>query len=929
MPSVSTSSAVESGKRRKIATVAGSARRQQHASRIFSPFRALGYVTSTVPFSVSTLGQTFILTTVVGNSFQVYDAGSLHLLFVSSPQTSSPISAVSTHFHFVYAVWGSTIGVFRRGKLEYAVDTNSPLPLTKLLVFGDYVCAASDETVYVYRFGAADKSSPPEFYTSIDLPPGAGEILDLIHPHTYLNKIVVATSSYILLYNIRIGKLLFQSDPFDSLLTAVDVAPVLDTIGLAFEDGRVQAFNLRYAKVVFELSCRQKVTSISFRTDGTPHLAAGTVDGDIYFYDLNRQRRVHIMRDVHSSEQGGVARVSFLNGQPVFVTSGGDNYLKEYVFDPELSTSTALITSPPRHLRSRGGHSKPSTNLSFTDDSGHFLLSSALDRSLWLFSLRKDAQSHELSQREKASSSQLPGRKAGLTSGLKEKFPEITAMAYEANKLGDWENIVTAHKGLAYARTWDGHRGAVGRWQLKTSDKSAVRSVAISFCGNFALIGSAHGAVDVYNLQSGVHRKRFRSHKRAVTGVAVDGLNKTIISCSLDGQLQFHEFKTAALTYSLQLPAPATSLLLHRSTDLLAVSLENKQILVVDILTKRVVRELKGHAQAISAFDFSADGRWIVSASKDGTIRTWDLPTGSCIDAVRVSSPVSALRLSGNGEWLATAHEDGVGINLWTNRTLFKQVAFRQVTSDELALLEMPNVAGEGASGILEGALGEQEDEEDDVADSGAYVSPEQLNPQLMTLSTMPRNRFTTLVNLETIKQRNKPKEAPKAPEQAPFFLTLTGGAAEKPEDDTGKAVAKAKLKSGTVKMSEFKRKLVECHAVGGEYSDLIAYLKHLTPSATDLELRSLTLEEIDHFTYFIDAMTSRLEQRQDYELVQAWMTMLLKIHGDVVAGSKEDGFADLNEALVRWQEVEGKEKKRIDDLVGYCASVVGFLRME
>lgn len=40
----------------------------------------------------------------------------------------------------------------------------------------------------------------------------------------------------------------------------------------------------------------------------------------------------------------------------------------------------------------------------------------------------------------------------------------------------------------------------------------------------------------------------------------------------------------------------------------------------------------------------------------------------------------------------------------------------------------------------------------------------------------MPRSRWQTLLNLETIKARNKPKEAPKAPERAPFFLpTLPG----------------------------------------------------------------------------------------------------------------------------------------------------------
>ena len=51
------------------------------------------------------------------------------------------------------------------------------------------------------------------------------------------------------------------------------------------------------------------------------------------------------------------------------------------------------------------------------------------------------------------------------------------------------------------------------------------------------------------------------------------------------------------------------------------------------------------------------------------------------------------------------------------------------------------------------------------------YTTPEQLGEELLTLSLMPRSRWQTLLNLDIIRARNKPKEAPKAPEQAPFFL--------------------------------------------------------------------------------------------------------------------------------------------------------------
>merc|ERR1712137_948610 len=51
---------------------------------------------------------------------------------------------------------------------------------------------------------------------------------------------------------------------------------------------------------------------------------------------------------------------------------------------------------------------------------------------------------------------------------------------------------------------------------------------------------------------------------------------------------------------------------------------------------------------------------------------------------------------------------------------------------------------------------------------------PLKLSSDLVTLSSVPRDRIKTIVNLEQIKARNKPKEAPKAPKAAPFFLPST-----------------------------------------------------------------------------------------------------------------------------------------------------------
>ena len=90
------------------------------------------------------------------------------------------------------------------------------------------------------------------------------------------------------------------------------------------------------------------------------------------------------------------------------------------------------------------------------------------------------------------------------------------------------------------------------------------QSVAISQCGTFALVGSAGGSIDLFNMQSGLHRQRFPAHlsrslskhpnidrgsvatplvnggrhTKSVTGLMVDALNQTVISCGLDGKVK-------------------------------------------------------------------------------------------------------------------------------------------------------------------------------------------------------------------------------------------------------------------------------------------------------------------------------------------------------------------------------------------------------
>lgn len=922
--------------------------KSRHASRIFSPFRVIGNVSNGVPFAVGTLGTTFYIVTSVGRSFQIYDANNLHLLFVSDKETEQEITCLAAHFHYVYAGFGNKVGVYKRGLLEHLIELDTEARVARLCIFGNYMCITTDDnSIFVYKKASPNDKYATEFHTKLQVTElEGGDIVSINHMPTYLNKIVVTTRANVLLYNVRTGKLLYTSPDFPDQLTVAEPAPALDIIALGTIAGEMILFNLKLGRKVRTIKMpNMRISSISFRTDGSPHVCIGSTKGDLLFYDLNRRSRIHLLKNIHGEAFGGISRAAFLNGQPIIVTSGGDNSLKEYVFDPSLSENDAeAVIQPPRFLRSRGGHSQPSTSIAFADDESHFILSASRDRSMWAFSLRKDAQSQELSQRLHKKND--GNRVAGST--MKEKFTEISSIAIENARIGEWENILTAHNDTKAARTWDMRSKRVGRWTFETIDDGLVKSVAISQCGNFGFVGSSNGGIAVYNMQSGMPRKKYKLHKKAVTGIAVDGMNRKMVSCGLDGIIGFYDFNESKYLGKLQMDAPITSMVYHRSSDLCAFALDDLSIVVVDTVTQKVVRQLWGHSNRITAFDFSPDGRWIVSAALDSTIRTWDLPTGSCIDGVKLDSVATNLKFSPNGDMLATTHVIGNGIFIWTNRAQFKTVSTRAIDEDAFQKITLPNSSVSGNSQFLEGALDENEIQEP--LDVNNYTSVDQVNSDLVTLSLGPRNKMNTLLNLDVIKQRSKPKEAPKKPEKAPFFLQLAGEAVgddasgregltfETPEQIRARQEKEAEAEAAQDELTKFRptgrlgfqstftKTLMDAGKSDkeGRYEEFLSYLINLSPSAVDLEIRSLnSFEPYDELIWFIEALTEGLKSNKNYELYEAFMNLLFKAHGDVIhANNKNEA---IRTALEEWEAVHQNEAK-LDSLVKFCSGVLDFV---
>ena len=192
-----------------------------------------------------------------------------------------------------------------------------------------------------------------------------------------------------------------------------------------------------------------------------------------------------------------------------------------------------------------------------------------------------------------------------------------------------------------------------------------------------------------------------------------------------------------------------TGLRYNSASGLVAFSCDDLSIRVLDLETKKVVREFWGCIGQVNDFTFSSDGRWIIAASMDAAVRVWDLPTGHLIDIFRLPSTCVSLAMSATGEFLATAHADGIGINLWSNMSLFAPVSAEHVDEDSITDIRTPILSGEDGAGPVEAAFSEYHQEQDPV---GPVLSNSQLDKDMVTLSTIPRSKWQTLLHLETIR---------------------------------------------------------------------------------------------------------------------------------------------------------------------------------
>lgn len=609
------------------------------SSKIFVRHKALGYVSNHVPVVTRYINRRRenVLVTCVGRAFHTYGSSHFKLLSVSDLHPED-ITCTAGDMYLVYSAAGNTIYAWRRGtELKHKYEGHKH-KVKLLLPFGNHLISV-DESSHLKVWDIKNET----VFAQVDFHNTLFRISAIMHPHTYENKILLGSEQgYLQLWNLMTMKMIYSFKGWDSGVSAIEQSPAVDIVGIGLKNGRIILHNLRYDEVVMEFEQDWGiVTSLTFRMDGPPILITGTTYGHLVFWNLDEKKVFAQIKFAHQKEVTGL---KCLPSEPLMVSSSPDNSLKLWIFD--------MPDGGARLLRFREGHSLPPTCVRFYGTNGHNLLVSGGDSTLRVFntvteifnkSFGRAVYRPQKSKKNKSNKNPL-------------KMPPIIGFSSEVTREKEWDNIAAIHSGISKVTTWSydkkkfnenmliSKRFITVAEKMQTKLKGSATSVFVTHCGNFVIVGYSTGHCDKFNIQSHQYRGSYgtdTAHDGPVRGVAVDVLNLMLTTGGSDGFIKWWNFKSTDQNkelFKIDLGAGVSFFAYHSESALLAVSLDDFTIALIDNEARNVVRTFSGHCGKLNDVTFSPDSKWLVSAGMDCRILTWDLPSGYLVDQFKVRS---------------------------------------------------------------------------------------------------------------------------------------------------------------------------------------------------------------------------------------------------------------------------------------------------
>ncbi len=446
-----------------------------------------------------------------------------------------------------------------------------------------------------------------------------------------------------------------QQNPIVSLAIASDNTFILS----GHYDGSVKRWNIATGQLEHSLHAHTRwITSIAISPD--TYSAASTSTGEkVVLWDLKTRKQVNSLKGF----QGGATTVTFSpDGRKLVI--GADDY-----------TIALWDLSTGDRIRTFKGSDDITSVLRFGPDVGT-MTSGGLDGVVRVWDIDSGAEKYQLNGGNsavldlefQADQQALVAADKGSTITLwnlpdraprwrrQRPGPPATAFAFSPDAAiaisngQDRDLSIFAVDGTSEVQKLRGHAGPVS-------------CAAYSEDAKLAVSGGWDKTVHLWDVATGESIAISKDHQRAVTAVAFLGNNRRILSASLDGTIriwdpvsgekQSFDLEEGAIVRVAVSPDYKFALVGHRTGSIVLWSLQSQA-------TQRV---LVAEGKPIRALTFSADGTIAMAAADDGRITLFAVPGFSEIQMPPIDSLRSAA-ISTDGRRIVTGSRTGQ-IKVW------------------------------------------------------------------------------------------------------------------------------------------------------------------------------------------------------------------------------------------------------------------------
>jgi U3 small nucleolar RNA-associated protein 21 len=302
--------------------------KQESQGQLLRPYKSIGvFLDSNRPLYYSA-GKKDFLAASTGNSFKIYKLPELKIKLLG-PHFPNSISSISAVNEYLYVASKNEIIQMKYYHIVNRFQGHKEKVL-QILNMGS-VLVSSDRGNNIFIWHTETASLLHSFQVEFDL-------THMIHPITYLNKLLVLGRRNAEIWNINTQKLIYSFDATlstilndSSDIISVECSPIIDIVALGLSNGLIWFLNIKTDKLLFSLRQGTSAETLAFSKADKAVMASGDSNGTVFVWDLNEKRLLSTIKNAH---RGPVTFIQFLNDELIMLTgSAEENAIFEWKYE--------------------------------------------------------------------------------------------------------------------------------------------------------------------------------------------------------------------------------------------------------------------------------------------------------------------------------------------------------------------------------------------------------------------------------------------------------------------------------------------------------------------------------------------------------------------------------------------------------------------